>query len=111
MSINIISLIGRIQCAIKCLSYFQKNIDGNHNDNNKRINDLAAKLAGLLKDSHDGLDALNKRLMAECNGLKSLMSKPLSVYFTAFRAEDYVEGGEAYLTFQGNITVNLILNE
>ena len=49
--------------------------------------------------------------MAECNGLKSLMSKPLSVYFTAFRAEDYVEGGEAYLTFQGKITVNLILNK
>ena len=49
--------------------------------------------------------------MAECNGLKSLMSKPLSVYFTAFRAEDYVEGGEAYLTFQGNITVDVILNK
>ena len=80
----------------------QKNIDGNHNDNNKRINDLAAKLAGMLKDSHDGLDALNKRLLAECNGLKSLMAKPLSVYFTAYRAEDYIEGGEAYLTFQGN---------
>ena len=56
----------------------------------------------MLKDSHDGLDALNKRLLAECNGLKSLMAKPLSVYFTAYRAEDYIEGGEAYLTFQGN---------
>ena len=55
----------------------------------------------MFKDSHDGLDALNKRLLAECNGLKSLMSKPLSVYFTAYRAEDYIEGGEAYLTFQG----------
>ena len=105
----IISFIERIGCTYIRLFHFQKNIDGNHNDNNKRINDLAAKLAGLLKDSHDGLDALNKRLLAECNGLKSLMSKPLSVYFTAFRAEDYVEGGEAYLTFQGNITVNLIL--
>ena len=79
----------------------QNNIDGNHNDNNRRINELAAKLKGLFKDSHDGLDALNKRLLAECNGLKSLISKPLSVYFTAYRAEDYTEGGEAYLTFQG----------
>ena len=81
--------------------FTQKNIDGNHNDNNKRINDLAAKIASLLKDSHDGLDALNKRLLTECNGLKSLMAKPLSVYFTAYRSEDYIEGGEAYLTFQG----------
>ena len=79
----------------------QNNIDGNHNDNNNRINELAAKLKGLFKDSHDGLDALNKRLLAECNGLKSLIAKPLSVYFTAYRAEDYTEGGEAYLTFQG----------
>ena len=79
----------------------QNNIDGNHNDNNNRINELAAKLKGLFNDSHDGLDALNKRLLAECNGLKSLIAKPLSVYFTAYRAEDYTEGGEAYLTFQG----------
>ena len=79
----------------------QNNIDGNHNDNNRRINELAAKLKGLFKDSHDGLDALNKRLLAECNGLKTLIAKPLSVYFTAYRAEDYTEGGEAYLTFQG----------
>merc|ERR1712141_583463 len=82
-------------------SGLQNNIDGNHNDNNNRINELAAKLKGLFKDSHDGLDALNKRLLAECNGLKSLIAKPLSVYFTAYRAEDYTEGGEAYLTFQG----------
>ena len=33
--------------------------------------------------------------------MKSLIAKPLSVYFTAYRAEDYTEGGEAYLTFQG----------
>ena len=79
----------------------QNNIDGNHNDNNRRINELAAKLKGLFKDSHDGLDALNRRLLAECNGLKTLIAKPLSVYFTAYRAEDYTEGGEAYLTFQG----------
>lgn len=84
-----------------CKNGLQKNIDGNHNDNNKRINDLVAKLASLLKDSHDGLDALNRRLLMECDGLKSLMAKPLSVYFNAYRTEDYDEGGEAYLTFQG----------
>ena len=79
----------------------QKNIDGNHNDNNRRINDLYEKLKGMLKDSNDGLDALNRRLLAETSGLRSEMAKPLSVYFNTYRTEDYDDGGEGYLTFQG----------
>ena len=29
------------------------------------------------------------------------MGQPLSVFFSAQRSEDYDEGGEAYLTFNG----------
>ena len=32
------------------------------------------------------------------------MSQPLSIYFDAFRTEDYDDGGEEYLTFTGTKT-------
>ena len=36
--------------------------------------------------------------------LRNLMSQPLSIYFDAYRTEDYELGGEEYLTFSGTKT-------
>merc|ERR1712110_1353678 len=65
--------------------FLQGNIDGNHNHANRRINELAEKLK-------------------EHALLRNLMSQPLSIYFDAFRTEDYDDGGEEYLTFTGTKT-------
>ena len=46
------------------------------------------------------LDELRTKLMKENHFLKSLASKPLSVYFDAFRTKAYDGGGEENLTFQ-----------
>ncbi|XP_023342315.1 uncharacterized protein LOC111712039 [Eurytemora carolleeae] len=40
-------------------------------------------------------------MMKEHGLLRNLMSQPLSVFFDAFRTEDYDNGGEEYLTFSG----------
>ena len=85
-------------------------MDDNRNSSNKRINDLNEKLSNLLKNSKDGLSELSTLLMSESKTLRNLMGQPLSVYFDAYRSEDYTEGGEAYLTFTGlNSFFNLIL--
>merc|ERR1712200_394656 len=41
------------------------------------------------------------RMLKENELLRNLMSQPLSIYFDAFRTEDYDIGGEEYLTFSG----------
>ena len=46
------------------------------------------------------LDDLKTKLMKENHFLKSLASKPLSVYFDAYRTKAYDGGGEENLTFQ-----------
>jgi len=76
-------------------------IDGNHNHANKRINDLAEKLAKQMKEGSQGINDLTDKMIKEHALLRHLMSQPLSVYFDAFRTEDYVDGGEEYLTFSG----------
>ena len=55
----------------------------------------------MLKDTDLNMRDLTTKLSSETSNLKSLISKPLSVYFNAYRTEDYVDGGEDYLTFQG----------
>ena len=89
----------------KCRFYFQSGLktelDDNRNTSNKRINELSEKLSNLLKNSKDGIDQLSSLLTSESKLLRSLIGQPLSVYFDAFRSEDYTEGGEAYLTFTG----------
>ena len=77
------------------------NIDENSYEANGRINDLAAKLAALTKDSNNGLKTLQSQMEAEKAEIRTRMSLPLSIYFNAFRSEDYVSGGEEYLTFDG----------
>ena len=76
-------------------------MDDNRNTSNRRINELSEKLSGLLKTSKDGLNELSAVVLSESKMLLSLMSRPLSVNFDAYRSEDYREGGEAYLTFTG----------
>eukprot|EP00092_Neocalanus_flemingeri_P063548 GFUD01076924.1.p1 GENE.GFUD01076924.1~~GFUD01076924.1.p1 ORF type:complete len:473 (+),score=180.94 GFUD01076924.1:88-1506(+) len=81
--------------------FLQGNIDGNHNHANKRISDLAEKLAGMLKNGNTAMKDLTDRMIKENELLRSLMSQPLSIYFDAYRTEDYELGGEEYLTFTG----------
>jgi hypothetical protein len=47
------------------------------------------------------MDELKTRLMKENAFLKSLATKPMSVYFDAYRTKAYDGGGEENLTFQG----------
>ena len=76
-------------------------IDDNQADSNKKINELACKLSKIAKDADLNVRDLTTKLSSETSNLKSLISKPLSVYFNAYRTEDYVDGGEDYLTFNG----------
>ena len=52
-----------------------------------------------------GITELEKRLSGDRQELEALMAQPLSVYFDAYRTEDYMDGGEDYLTFHGTSTV------
>merc|ERR1739846_184240 len=47
------------------------------------------------------MDELKTRLMKENAFLKAMASKPMSVYFDAYRTKAYDGGGEENLTFQG----------
>lgn len=47
------------------------------------------------------MDELKTRLLKENTFLKTLASKPMSVYFDAYRTKAYDGGGEENLTFQG----------
>jgi len=84
--------------------FLQGNIDGNHNHANKRINELAEKLSNHLKTGADAIKDLTDKMLKEHSLLRNLMSQPLSIYFDAFRTEDYDVGGEEYLTFTGTKT-------
>ena len=74
-------------------------IDGNHFSSTNRINDLAEKLAKMLKDLNKNNDDILTKLFNEGKLLRNLMGQPLSVFFCANRNEDYETGGEEYLTF------------
>ena len=70
-------------------------------------NKLADKLAKFFKDSNKDKDDLLLRLKSEGKTLRNLISKPLSIYFSAYRSDDYEEGGEAYLTFDSKYITTL----
>ncbi len=53
------------------------------------------------KDSQSMVHKLTSRMEEENRSLKHKLSQPLSVYFDAYRTEDYLDGGEEYLTFAG----------
>ena len=81
------------------------NIDQNQNQATKRINELAEKLAGMIKGGDIAIKDLTarcflyhlyqdsrlisfaRRMLKENELLRSLMSQPLSIYFDAFRTE------------------------
>ena len=87
------------------------NIDQNQNQSTKRINELAEKLAGMIKGGNVAIKDLTARMLKENELLRSLMAQPLSVYFDAFRTEDYDLGGEEYLTFdrtQSNLAGGMV---
>ena len=50
-------------------------------------------------------DDLLTKLSQESASLRKMIGLPLSVYFDAFRTEDYETGGEEYLTFTGKIYI------
>ncbi|XP_040568363.1 uncharacterized protein [Lepeophtheirus salmonis] len=81
-------------------------MDNSNNNHTSRINDLSSKLAKMNKDSDNTLSDLRSQFYNNIHSLRNSISKPLSVLFDAFRTEDYDEGGEGYLTFQG-LQVNL----
>jgi len=70
-------------------------------DRENAINSLESKMNSLNDDRGRELDELRTKLMKENHFLKSLASKPLSVYFDAFRTKAYDGGGEENLTFNG----------
>ena len=85
-----------------CVFFFaQTEIDDNKYDSTNRINDLNSRLAQLMKDSSGGIKDLANIMIKENNLLRDAIAKPLSVYFDAYRSEDYLDGGEDYLTFNG----------
>ena len=78
------------------------NIDENYFEGSRKMADLAEKLAQLGKDHSRGISELERRVSGDRRELEALMAQPLSVYFDAYRTEDYMDGGEDYLTFHGN---------
>ena len=74
------------------------------------MNDLAEKIAKLLKNASKDRDELLTKILSEGRILRDLMSKPLSIYFCAYRTEDYLDDGEDYLTFSGTQENNPLLN-
>ena len=63
---------------------------------------LDKRMTEMNDDRGRELDELKTKLMKENHFLKSLASKPLSVYFDAYRTKAYDGGGEENLTFQVN---------
>ena len=57
-----------------------------------------------MKTGADAIKDLTDKMLKEHSLLRNLMSQPLSIYFDAFRTEDYDVGGEEYLTFSGTKT-------
>ena len=63
--------------------------------------EITSEITQPLKDKDD----LLLRLKSEGKLLRKLMGQPLSVFFSAQRSEDYDEGGEDYLTFNGKFNL------
>jgi hypothetical protein len=76
-------------------------IDKEIRDRENAINQLDRRMNEMNDDRGRELDDLKTKLMKENHFLKSLATKPLSVYFDAYRTKAYDGGGEENLTFQG----------
>ena len=72
--------------------------------NLERMNDSAdiqGKIALFGKSASRHLDALKHFVVRECQNLFDLSTKPCSVVFDAYREDNYTDGGEDYMTFNG----------
>ena len=78
----------------------QSEIDENFFANTNRINELAEKIVNVfnLTTQLPKEDCFAK-LKDEISTLRNLIGQPLSVYFCANRSEDFISGGENFLTF------------
>merc|ERR1712136_606528 len=70
-------------------------------DREDACNQLQARMDEQNAERTNDMDELKTRLMKENAFLKSMASKPMSVYFDAYRTKAYDGGGEENLTFQG----------
>jgi len=76
-------------------------VDTEITDRETAIQELKDRMSAEAADRDAGMDELKRKLMRENLFLKSMASKPLSVYFDAYRTKAYDGGGEENLTFQG----------
>jgi len=76
-------------------------VDTEITDREVAIQELKDRMDQEASDRDAGMDELKRKLMRENLFLKSMASKPLSVYFDAYRTKAYDGGGEENLTFQG----------
>jgi len=76
-------------------------IDKEIRDRENAVAQLQSRMDEQNDDRARDMDELKTRLMKENAFLKSLASKPMSVYFDAYRTKAYDGGGEENLTFQG----------
>jgi len=76
-------------------------IDNEIGDREKAVAELLARMDSQNDDKARELEELRTRMMKENNFLRSLASKPLSIYFDAYRTKAYDGGGEENLTFNG----------
>ena len=75
-------------------------IDGNFFANTDRINELTEKCGNFFKmASNNSKNDSFVELENQIKILRELIAQPLSVYFCANRSEDFVSGGENFLTF------------
>merc|ERR1711881_389438 len=78
------------------------NFAKSENDGRKQdIADIRSRMDKQNAERSNDVDELKTRLMKENAFLKSMASKPMSVYFDAYRTKAYDGGGEENLTFQG----------
>jgi hypothetical protein len=78
-----------------------KRIDGEIRDRENACAELLSRMDSQNDDKARELEELRTRMMKENNFLRSLASKPMSVYFDAYRTKAYDGGGEENLTFNG----------
>merc|ERR1711981_1465277 len=76
-------------------------VDTEITDRETAIQELKDRMSAEAADRDAGMDELKRKLMRENAFLKSMASKPMSVYFDAYRTKAYDGGGEENLTFQG----------
>lgn len=76
-------------------------IDKEISDRDTAILELQSRMDSQNEDRGRELEELRTRMMKENAFLKSMASKPLSVYFDAYRTKAYDGGGEENLTFNG----------